>query len=42
MSQTATAHRVREYETIYILRPEVTREAQERVASRLTEVLGRE
>jgi small subunit ribosomal protein S6 len=42
MSQTAATQRVREYETIYILRPEVTREAQERVATRLTEVLGRE
>ena len=34
--------RVREYETIYILRPDVTRDAQERVAQRLTEVLSRE
>ncbi len=33
---------VREYETIYILRPDVTRDAQERVANRMTEVLGRE
>ncbi len=33
---------VREYETIYILRPDVTRDAQERVATRMTEVLGRE
>jgi len=42
MSQAATTHRVREYETIYILRPDVTREAQERVATRMSEVLGRE
>jgi small subunit ribosomal protein S6 len=42
MSQTATTHKVREYETIYILRPDVTRDAQERVATRMTEVLGRE
>lgn len=34
--------RVREYETIYILRADVTRDAQERVAQRLTEVLSRE
>jgi small subunit ribosomal protein S6 len=33
---------VREYETIYILRPDVTRDAQERVANRMNEVLGRE
>jgi small subunit ribosomal protein S6 len=42
MSQTATTPRVREYETIYILRPDVTRDAQERVATRMSEVLGRE
>jgi len=43
MSQTPAGNpRVREYETIYILRPEVTRDAQEKVATRLTEVLGRE
>jgi small subunit ribosomal protein S6 len=42
MSQMATTPRVREYETIYILRPDVTRDAQERVATRMTEVLGRE
>jgi small subunit ribosomal protein S6 len=42
MSQTTTTPRVREYETIYILRPDVTRDAQERVATRMTEVLGRE
>lgn len=31
--------RAREYETIYILRPDVTREAQERVAQRVSEVM---
>ena len=34
--------RLREYETIYILRPGVTRDAQEKVAQRLSEVLTRE
>jgi len=42
MSQTASTPKVREYETIYILRPDVTRDAQERVATRMSEVLGRE
>jgi small subunit ribosomal protein S6 len=42
MSTTTATHKVREYETIYILRPDVTRDAQERVATRITEVLGRE
>jgi small subunit ribosomal protein S6 len=41
MSQAAT-HQVREYETIYILKPDVTRDAQERVATRISEVIGRE
>ncbi|HEX6272851.1 MAG TPA: 30S ribosomal protein S6 [Polyangiaceae bacterium] len=31
--------RTREYETIYILRPDVTRDAQERVAQRVNEVM---
>jgi small subunit ribosomal protein S6 len=31
--------RAREYETIYILRPDVTRDAQERVAQRVSEVM---
>jgi small subunit ribosomal protein S6 len=31
--------RSREYETIYILRPDVTRDAQERVATRVGEVM---
>ena len=34
----AVPHRVREYETIYVLRPDVTRESQERIATRLTDV----
>ena len=34
--------KVREYETIYILKPDVARDAQERIASRLGEVLSRE
>lgn len=39
---TAAPHRVREYETIYVLRPEVARESQERIATRLSEVVVRE
>lgn len=35
-------HRAREYETIYVLRPEVARESQERIAARLSEVVSRE
>lgn len=43
MSQAqAGTTRAREYETIYIMRPDVSREAQERVATRLNEVLARE
>lgn len=44
MTETATQlpHRVREYETIYVLRPEVTRENQERIANRVTEAVTRE
>ena len=41
MSQAAT-QQVREYETIYILKPDVTRDAQERVATRVSEVIARE
>jgi len=36
------AHKPREYETIYVLKPDVTRETQERIATRLEEVVGRE
>lgn len=43
MAETAAVpHRVREYETIYVLRPEVARESQERIATRLSEVVTRE
>jgi small subunit ribosomal protein S6 len=43
MSQsTAGVARAREYETIYILRPDTSKEAQERVAARMNEVLTRE
>jgi small subunit ribosomal protein S6 len=34
--------RAREYETIYVLRPDVSRELQERVAGRIGEVVGKE
>jgi small subunit ribosomal protein S6 len=40
--QAASHHKAREYETIYVLRPDVTRETQERIATRLEEVVGRE
>lgn len=43
MSRAATApNRAREYETIYILRPDIDGEAADRVGSRLAEVVGRE
>ncbi len=32
----------REYETIYVLRPDVAKEASEKIANRLDEVVGRE
>lgn len=38
----ASLHKAREYETIYVLKPDVTRETQERIATRLEEVVGRE
>jgi len=41
-AQTVTQKRVREYETIYVLRPDVTRESQEKIASRMEEVVGKE
>jgi small subunit ribosomal protein S6 len=40
--QVAGGPRCREYETIYVLRPDVAREAQERVAARLDEVVAKE
>jgi small subunit ribosomal protein S6 len=43
MSRLVTApNRAREYETIYILRPDIDADAAERVGSRLSEVIGRE
>jgi small subunit ribosomal protein S6 len=38
----AVPKRSREYETIYVLRPEVTRENQERIATRVGEAVTRE
>jgi small subunit ribosomal protein S6 len=38
----ASAPRAREYETIYVLRPDLAREAQERVAARIDEVVGKQ
>ncbi|HYQ46108.1 MAG TPA: 30S ribosomal protein S6 [Polyangiaceae bacterium] len=40
-SATTSPHKAREYETIYVLKPTVTRETQEKIASRLEEVVGR-
>lgn len=43
MSRAATApNRAREYETIYILKPDIDAETAERVGTRLAEVVGRE
>ncbi|GMV13021.1 MAG: 30S ribosomal protein S6 [Polyangiaceae bacterium] len=43
MTETTTAGpRAREYETIYIMRPSVAKEAAEKVAGRIEEVVGRE
>ena len=39
---TVSQHKAREYETIYVLKPTVTRETQEKIATRLEEVVGRE
>ncbi len=39
---TTTGHPAREYETIYIMRPTVAKEAAEKVAGRVEEVVGRE
>ncbi len=38
----ATTRLGREYETIYVMRPEVTRESAERIAKRVEEVIQRE
>ena len=43
MSRATTApNRAREYETIYILKPDIDAEAAERVGTRAAEVVGRE
>jgi small subunit ribosomal protein S6 len=43
MSRLVTApNRAREYETIYILRPDIDADSAERVGSRLSDVIGRE
>ncbi|MBK7581714.1 MAG: 30S ribosomal protein S6 [Myxococcales bacterium] len=43
MTETTTAGaRAREYETIYIMRPAVAKEAAEKIAGRVEEVVGRE
>ena len=43
MSRLVTApNRAREYETIYILRPDIDADSAERVGARLSEVIGRE
>lgn len=43
MSRAATApNRAREYETIYILKPDIDAESAERVGTRVAEVVGRE
>jgi len=42
MTQTQSAGQDREYETIFILRPTVTRESSEGISSRLSEVVNRE
>jgi small subunit ribosomal protein S6 len=43
MSRLVTApNRAREYETIYILRPDIDADGAERVGTRLSEVIGRE
>jgi small subunit ribosomal protein S6 len=40
--QAASPNKAREYETIYVLKPDVTRDTQERIATRMGEVVGRE
>jgi small subunit ribosomal protein S6 len=43
MSRAATApNRAREYETIYILRPDIDADSAERIGARVAEVVGRE
>src|SRR5258706_6455800 len=40
-AQAAGAH-AREYETIYVLRPDIARDGQEKIAQRMTEAVARE
>lgn len=43
MSRLVTApNRAREYETIYIMKPDIDADSAERIGSRLSEVIGRE
>jgi len=43
MTQAAVGtHRAREYETIYVLRPDVDPDGADRVANRIADVIGRE
>jgi small subunit ribosomal protein S6 len=43
MSRAATApNRAREYETIYILRPDIDADTAERIGTRISDVVGRE
>ena len=42
VQREATVARDREYETIFILRPDVTKEGSESISSRITDVVGRE
>ena len=42
MAEPQAITSAREYETIYVLRPDVAREGQERIAARVTEVVARE
>jgi small subunit ribosomal protein S6 len=42
MPETQSPVKTREYETIYILKPDVARDTQEKIASRIGEVLTRE
>lgn len=42
MTATSTARPAREYETIYVLRPDVAKDAAQRVATRIEEAVTRE
>jgi small subunit ribosomal protein S6 len=41
MAKPLPKHRAREYETIFILNPEITTDGIEQIASRMTDVIGR-